>query len=58
MKAYKVVPVLTEHGGRFSIAVAEDGAPERRLDVLFESRAEAEAAIDRLARPGGSRPET
>jgi hypothetical protein len=51
MKAYRVVPVLTEHGERFSIAVVEDGAPDRRLAVIFSSRAEAEAAVERLKRP-------
>jgi hypothetical protein len=51
MKAYRVVPVLTEHGERFSIAVVEDGAPDRRLAVIFISRAEAEAAVERLKRP-------
>jgi hypothetical protein len=57
MKTYSVLPVLTEHGERFSIAVTEDGAPERRVvDVVFSSRAEAEAAVKRLAQSDGSRP--
>jgi hypothetical protein len=56
MKAYRVVPMLTEHGERFSIAVVENGAPGRRLDVIFSSRAEAEAAVERLRRPDGSPP--
>jgi hypothetical protein len=53
MKAYSVVPTIAhdqdiaQNQDRecFWIAVAEDGAPERRLPVRFSSRAEAEAAI-------------
>jgi hypothetical protein len=56
MKAYRVVPMLTETGGYFSIAVVEDDAPERRLDVRFSTRAEAEAAVERLARREARKP--
>jgi hypothetical protein len=52
MKACRVVPMMTENGECFSIAVAaEDGAPERWLPVTFGSRSEAEAAIVRLEQP-------
>ena len=57
MKAYRVVPALAETGGYFSIAVVEDGAQERRLDVRFSTRAEADAAVERLGQPGKPRPE-
>jgi hypothetical protein len=48
MNAYRIVPVLTEHGERFSIAVAGDGGRERRLAMVYGSRAEVEAALKSL----------
>jgi hypothetical protein len=48
--------MLTEHGERVSIAVVEDGKPERRLDMIFGRRAEAEATLKRLDKPGLSSP--
>jgi hypothetical protein len=54
MKAYRVVSMPTEHGERSSIADTEDGTPQRWLDVIFSSRAEAEAAVQRREQPGGS----
>jgi hypothetical protein len=48
--------MLTGIGGYFSIAVVEDGAPERRLPVRFSTRAEADAAVERLGQSGASRP--
>jgi hypothetical protein len=51
MKAYRVVPVMTETGEYFSIAVSQDGVRERRLDVRFSTLTEAEAVAELLRQP-------
>jgi hypothetical protein len=56
MKAYRVVPVLTERGECFSIAIAEEGGQERRMAMVFGSRAEAEATVKHLKLLDGPKP--
>ena len=46
--------MIAHDGEYFSVAVVEDGAPERRLAARFSTRSEAEAAVERLRQPDGS----